>query len=158
MEPIVTINNYPIGWEWLDNVPLEDFNWLIEIFATMTDNTDIYDFVFYEDSETLPGHLKRICSVDKIYLANFLNEDQGYESGKFLVSFEVPGPLPGTTEGFCEEMNVVYRTEELNTYLRYPKQQINPWHKHSTYIRLKLREILKVNLTDITIIDIISLP
>ena len=40
-------------------------------------------------------------------------------SGKFLVSFEVPGPLPGTTEGFCEEMNVVYRTEELNTYPRY---------------------------------------
>lgn len=67
-------------------------------------------------------------------------------SGKFLVSFEVPGPLPGTTEGFCEEMNVVYRTEELNTYLRYPKQEINPWDKHSTYIRLKLREILKVNL------------
>lgn len=63
--------------------------------------------------------------------------------GRFLVSFEVPGPLPGTTEGFCEEMNVVYRTEELNTYLRYPKQEINPWHKHSTYIRLKLREILK---------------
>lgn len=27
--------------------------------------------------------------------------------GRFLVSFEVPGPLPGTTEGFCEEMNVV---------------------------------------------------
>lgn len=45
-------------------------------------------------------------------------------SGKFLVSFEVPGPLSGTTEGFCEEMNVVYRTEELNTYLRYPKQEI----------------------------------
>lgn len=84
MEPIVTINNYPIGWEWLDNVSLEDFNWLIEIFATMTDNTD--------------------------------------------------------------------------TYLRYPKQQINPWHKHSTYIRLKLRDILQIPLTDITIIDIISLP
>ena len=60
-------------------------------------------------------------------------------SGKFLVSFEVPGPLPGTTEGFCEEMNVVYRTEELNTYLRYPKQEINPGHKHSTYIRLKAK-------------------
>lgn len=44
MEPIITINEYPIGWEWLDNVPLEDFNWLIEIFATMTDNTDTYDF------------------------------------------------------------------------------------------------------------------
>lgn len=47
----------------------------------MTDNIDTYDFVFYEDLETLPGHLKRICSVDKISLADFLNEDQGYESG-----------------------------------------------------------------------------
>lgn len=44
MEPIITINEYPIGWEWLDKVPLEDFTWLIEIFATMTDNTDTYDF------------------------------------------------------------------------------------------------------------------
>ena len=35
MEPIVTINNYPIGWEWLDKIPL----------------------------------------------ANFLNEDQGYQTG-----------------------------------------------------------------------------
>lgn len=30
MEPIITINEYPIGWEWLDKVPLEDFTWLIE--------------------------------------------------------------------------------------------------------------------------------
>lgn len=74
MKPTITVNQYPIGWEWLDRVPLEDFNWLIEIFSTMTDNTDTYDFVGYTD------------------------------------------------------------------------------------IRLKLREILKVNLTDITIIDIISLP
>lgn len=27
MEPIITVNDYPIGWEWLANVPLEDFNW-----------------------------------------------------------------------------------------------------------------------------------
>lgn len=44
MEPIITINEYPIGWEWLDKVPLEDFTWLIEIFSTMTDNTYTYDF------------------------------------------------------------------------------------------------------------------
>lgn len=31
MEPIITINEYPIGGEWLDKVPLEDFTWLIEI-------------------------------------------------------------------------------------------------------------------------------
>lgn len=79
-------------------------------------------------------------------------------SGKFLVSFEVPGPLPGTTEGFCEEMNVVYRTEELNPYLRYPNQEINKNHLHSEHIRLQIRDILQIPLTDITIIDIISLP
>jgi hypothetical protein len=44
MEPIITINEYPIGLEWLDKVPLEDFTWLIEIFSTMTDDTDTYDF------------------------------------------------------------------------------------------------------------------
>ena len=58
MKPTITVNQYPIGWEWLDRVPLEDFNWLIEIFSTMTDNTDTYDFVGYTDSETLPGHTK----------------------------------------------------------------------------------------------------
>lgn len=79
-------------------------------------------------------------------------------SGKFLVSFEVPGPLPGTTEGFCEEMNLVYRTEELNIYLRYPNQEINNNHLHSEHIRLQIREILQIPLRDITIIDIISLP
>lgn len=25
MESIVTINNYPIGWEWLDKIPLANF-------------------------------------------------------------------------------------------------------------------------------------
>ena len=78
--------------------------------------------------------------------------------GKFLVSFEVPGPLPGTTEGFCEKMNVVYRTKELNPYLRYPNQEINNNHLHSEHIRLQIREILQIPLRDITIIDIISLP
>ena len=41
----ITVNGYPIGWEWLDRVPLEDFTWLIEIFSTMTDNTDTYDLL-----------------------------------------------------------------------------------------------------------------
>lgn len=27
MEPIITVNEYPIGWEWLDKVPLESINW-----------------------------------------------------------------------------------------------------------------------------------
>lgn len=44
MKLTITVNEYPIGWEWLDRVPLEDFTWLIEIFSTITDNTDTYDF------------------------------------------------------------------------------------------------------------------
>ena len=44
--------------------------------------------------------------------------------GKFLVSFEVPGHTKEYTEGFTEEMVIPYRTEELNTYLRYPNQEI----------------------------------
>lgn len=42
MEPIITINK----------VPLEDFTWLIEIFATMTDNTDTYDFATFDKEIT----------------------------------------------------------------------------------------------------------
>lgn len=41
--------------------------------------------------------------------------------GKFLVSFEVPGHTKDYTEGFTEEMVIPYRTEELNSYLRYPQ-------------------------------------
>lgn len=78
--------------------------------------------------------------------------------GKFLVSFEVPGHTKDYTEGFTEEMVISYRTEELNSYLRYPNQEINKNHLHSKFIRLRLREILQINLSDITIIDIIPLP
>lgn len=44
MEPIITVNEYPIGGEWLDRVPLKDFTWLIKIFSTITDNPYTYDF------------------------------------------------------------------------------------------------------------------
>lgn len=76
--------------------------------------------------------------------------------GKYLVSFKVPGHTKEYTEGFTEEMVIPYRTEELNPYLRYPHQEINKNHLHSEFIRL--REILQINLSDITIIDIIPLP
>ena len=78
--------------------------------------------------------------------------------GKFLVSFKVPGHTKEYTEGFTEEMVIPYRTEELNIYLRYPNQSINNNHLHSEHIRFQIRDILQIPLTDITIIDIISLP
>lgn len=72
----VTVNQYPIGWEWLDKVPLEDFTWLIEIFATMTDDINTYDFLSY-DQELSPS----LVNIDRKSLAYFLNHDQGYQGG-----------------------------------------------------------------------------
>ena len=117
MEPIITVNQYPIGWEWLDRVPLEDFNWLIDIFATMTDNTDTYNFVGYTDSETLPGHQK-ICSVDKIPLANFLNEDQGYETGISMYGHYIA----------CKCLDISSEREYMNQYtdIRILTNEIEP--------------------------------
>lgn len=78
--------------------------------------------------------------------------------GKFIVSFEVLDHTKDYTEGFTEEMVIPYRTEELNPYLRYPNQEINKNHLHSEFIRIRLREILQIDLSDIIIIDIIPLP
>lgn len=72
----VTVNQYPIGWEWLDKVPLEDFTWLIEVFATMTDDINTYDFLSY-DQELSPS----LVNIDRKGLAYFLNYDQGYQGG-----------------------------------------------------------------------------
>lgn len=79
---IITVNDYPIGWEWLDKVPLEDFTWLIEIFATMTDNTDTYDFATFDKEATNGEPPYPVIEINRKGLAYFLNEDQGYESGK----------------------------------------------------------------------------
>lgn len=79
MKPTIKVNGYPIGWEWLAKVPLEDFTLLIDVFATMTDNTDTYDFAYYE---AIPGGvLNSVIRVDRKALANFLDEDQGYSGG-----------------------------------------------------------------------------
>lgn len=67
--------------ELVDQVPLEDFTWLIEIFSTMTDDTDTYDFATF-DKEATNGELPYpVIEINRKGLANFLNDDQGYESG-----------------------------------------------------------------------------
>ena len=106
MKLTVTVNEYPTGWGWLDKVPLEDFTWLIEIFATMTDNTDTYSFVFYEDSETSSDYQKRICSVDRISLATLLYEDQGNEKGISMYGHYIA----------CKCLDISSEREYLNQY------------------------------------------
>lgn len=81
MEPIITVNEYPIGWEWLDRVPLEDFTWLIEIFSTITDNIDTYDFATFDKEATNGEPPYPVIEINRKGLAYFMNDDQGYEPG-----------------------------------------------------------------------------
>ena len=93
--------------------------------------------------------------------------------GKFLVSFEVPGH----TKDYTEEMVIPYRTEELNSYLRYPQprnKQKSPslrihkakvkrditnkskWYNHNRYNPTTMNiTYLKVILSLITILILI---
>ncbi len=79
MKPTITVNQYPIGWEWLDRVPLEDFTWLIEIFSTMTDNTDTYDFATFDKEATNGEPPYPVIEINRKGLAHFMNDDQAYK-------------------------------------------------------------------------------
>lgn len=81
MNEILTINGYPIGWSWLKSVPLEDFNWLLEVFTTMTDNVDTYNFATLDINDTNREPPYPIIDINREGLANFLYDDQGYEAG-----------------------------------------------------------------------------
>lgn len=85
------IDLYPIGWEWLHKVPLKDFNWLIDVFATATDNTDVYFFI---ERDLNNGH---VISLQKPYLARFLNDDLGYFQGVNLNCQYLVAKLKGWT-------------------------------------------------------------
>lgn len=78
MEDLIS---YPRGWEWLAKVPLEDFTWLIEIFSTMTDNTDTYDFATFDKEATNGEPPYPVIEINRRDLADFLNEDFGMEEG-----------------------------------------------------------------------------
>lgn len=78
-DEILTINDYPIGWGWLKDVPLQDWEWLIDVFATMTDNTDTYSYITYAEEDG--AKLTDVTYVRTVGLAKFLYDDQGYLAG-----------------------------------------------------------------------------
>lgn len=49
------------------------------IFATMTDNTDTYDFVTFDKEITNGEPPYPVIEINRKGLANFLNDDQGYD-------------------------------------------------------------------------------
>lgn len=104
MEPIITINEYPIGWEWLAKVPLEDFTWLIEIFTTMTDDPDTYDFATFDKEATNGEPPYPVIEIIRKGLANFLNDDQGYASGISMYGHYIA----------CKSLNISSEEEYMN--------------------------------------------
>lgn len=102
----ITINDYPIGWEWLDKVPLEDFTWLIEIFSTMTDNTDTYDFATFDKEVTNGEPSYPVIEINRKELAYFLNEDQGYKSGISMYGHYIA----------CKCLDISSEEEYMNQY------------------------------------------
>ena len=121
MKPTITVNQYPIGWEWLDRVPLEDFNWLIDIFATMTDNTDTYDFATFDkfDKEATNGEPPYpVIEINRKGLAHFMNDDQGYESGISMYGHYIA----------CKCLDISSEREYMNQYtdIRILTNEIKP--------------------------------
>lgn len=68
-------NQYPIGWEWIANIPLSQMKFFYDLMATVTDNTDIYSSLQCERMESYPYLITKILCVDRIKLAQFLNDD-----------------------------------------------------------------------------------
>lgn len=119
MEPIITVNEYPIGWEWLDRVPLEDFTWLIEIFSTITDNTDTYDFATFDKEATNGEPPYPVIEIDRKGLAYFMNDDQGYEPGISMYGHYIA----------CKSLDISSEEEYMN--------QLTPEHQDIIVIDLK---------------------
>lgn len=117
-EIIAAVNGYPIGWEWLDRVPLEDFTWLIEIFSTMTDNTDTYDFATFDKEATDGEPPYPVIEINRKGLANFLNEDQGYETGISMYGHYIA----------CKCLDISSEREYMNQYtdIRILTNEIKP--------------------------------
>lgn len=78
-DEILILNEYPIGWGWLKDVPLKDWEWLIDVFAIMTDDTNTYSYITYAEEDG--AKLTDITFVRTVGLAKFLYDDQGYLAG-----------------------------------------------------------------------------
>lgn len=78
-DEILILNEYPIGWGWLKDVPLKDWEWLIDVFAIMTDDTNTYSYIIYAEEDG--AKLTDVTFVRTVGLAKFLYDDQGYLAG-----------------------------------------------------------------------------
>ena len=82
MEPIITVNEYPIGWEWLDKVPLEQ-NKRVQTKIKEIIYNNLYDTLVEELKDTI-SRFKAQYNIQEInpYISDILQnpEDLIYRS------------------------------------------------------------------------------
>lgn len=78
----------------------------IEIFATMTDNTDTYDFATFDKEATNGEPPYPVIEIHRKGLAYFLNEDQGYKSGISMYGHYIA----------CKCLDISSEEEYMNQY------------------------------------------
>ena len=99
MEPIITINEYPIGWEWLDRVPLEDLTKGADD-QYYDYNVDELDMVLYGATIILEQEKYKPLILQKLqdYQDNFDEEEHDEIIDYYINFLEKPETLYTFTE------------------------------------------------------------
>lgn len=79
---------------------------MVSAFATMTDNTDTYDFATFDKEATNGEPPYPVIEINRKGLAYFLNEDQGYESGISMYGHYIA----------CKCLDISSEEEYMNRY------------------------------------------
>lgn len=72
----------------------------------MTDNTDTYDFAIFHKKTTNGESLFLLIEIERKGLANFLNDDQGYESGISMYGHYIA----------CKSLDISSEEEYMNQF------------------------------------------
>jgi hypothetical protein len=72
----------------------------------MTDNTDTYDFAIFHKKTTNGEPLFLLIEIERKGLANFLNDDQGYESGISMYGHYIA----------CKSLDISSEEEYMNQF------------------------------------------
>lgn len=72
----------------------------------MTDNTDTYDFANFHKKTTNGEPLFLLIEIERKGLANFLNDDQGYESGISMYGHYIA----------CKSLDISSEEEYMNQF------------------------------------------
>lgn len=72
----------------------------------MTDNTNTYDFAIFHKKTTNGEPLFLLIEIERKGLANFLNDDQGYESGISMYGHYIA----------CKSLDISSEEEYMNQF------------------------------------------